>query len=110
MSEFNAEFWQWLRDKYPGAYEKWCLFYKKYTFKNAYYYDLEKFFDAQGIILFIEPEFYFNKILKSLAYIFRIIQENNIMVSKQYDNRTQAQLEAVKKAFEILNQQLENEK
>jgi len=132
MSEFNAEFWQEIKEKYPKGWNLFknfirmenCLtklnnklkvgvwFNDKYNYRNICYCDIEKFFDAQGIIILIIYCDY-DEAKNYQRFSFDIInkQTNNLLSDKNiyYDTHHESKLEAVKKAFEILNNQLENE-
>jgi hypothetical protein len=131
---FDGNFWKEIKEKYPKGYMKFYKYRKEFfdndkthgnedlgkltkpffeSIINSYCYcDLETFFDENGIIILIIYCDY-DEAKNYQRFSFDIInkQTNNLLSDKNiyYDTRPEAQLEAVKKAFEILNQQLENE-
>jgi hypothetical protein len=120
MSEFNAEFWRDIKEKYPKAYEKLAIFIsflKEIDTKDYYieeiicYCDIEKFFREQ-CDLFIEFKFMYDPHVLRFDYIIINMMNNKTVgkCDKEIVNYNEAKFEAVKKAFAILNDQLENEK
>jgi hypothetical protein len=96
--------WIRINDNYIRAYEK---FYndiiRKGKLGDICYCDLERFFDDNGIIIFINFYYYKNKFKFWIKYNI-----NDMVESSEFDVRLNAKLEAVKKAFEILEKQLKD--
>ena len=114
--------WKEIKEKYPKGYEKlvkhlekfYSDFYGEYRkisidetlhiesscdhdYRDICYCDLEKFFDEHGIIINVfYDNNYFEKYIKIDVNNYRKIYRNVL------DNRNEAKLKAVKKAFEIL--------
>ncbi len=114
---FDNKFWEEIKEKYPKAFEKF-LEYEKYVYDGhnfsydmrffasssivyVCYCDVEKWFDDIGIIIEI--------VIYEKGFNFRIYNNDyKLWIIKDWRvyTRQKAKLEAVKKAFEIKENQL----
>lgn len=112
--ESEKLFWKWLYKNRTGYEAKdEDILYIKRDVKDICYCDLEKFFDDNGIIIEIRliSGFWYGFIenQNKQNYISKIdnIKTNQIDCTRSYNSRQEAKRQAILKAFEILNNQLE---
>ncbi len=125
---FDNKFWEEIKINYPNAYKKFIIdFYKlEYYLTDSFdlneshfcYCDIEKWFDANGIIIIIDNDLTYQQNtgkVKLYGWIYRIIvieQEINNEIRNWYEIKTRpkAKLQAIPKAFEIMENQLKEQK
>jgi hypothetical protein len=101
MSEFNAEFWNEIKSKYLKSY-------KKFTKYISILKDIEvECYYLEEIICYCDIENFF---YQKAGLCLNFLMQGPINENETYENYIKYKLEAVKKAFEILNNQLENNK
>jgi hypothetical protein len=122
---FDAKFWGNVQTNYPKTYRELIIFNYSYLKdkrfdvdfhydifendrKDICYCDLEKFFDGLGIMLTIYVvEFYRQN---RFTFTYEIYTQKEVESSCiRYNSRSEAELAAVNKAFEIKEKQLETE-
>ncbi|MFA5297276.1 MAG: hypothetical protein WC389_03610 [Lutibacter sp.] len=125
---FDAKFWQEIKEQHPKGYfqflKKVCFFELKnineveisdngrfciniyngenVEIKDICYCDIEKFFDEQGIIFVIDIVGNSWHIKDYVNNYDRFSQKIKDVSMTFYKSRNEAQLEAAKKAFEIM--------
>jgi hypothetical protein len=116
---FDAKFWEEIKEKYPNGYKEFLLNGNndsennirkaESSINNFCYCDIETYFDGLGIKIYIYPYAFDKEIYKIFWNDFNgfyISKTNNIY----FNSRPEAKLAAVKKAFEILQNQLKEVK
>jgi hypothetical protein len=116
---FDNKFWEEIKTKYPKAYEHFIndnnIFNQtleefdgnncKFNFNDICYCDLEKFFDANEII--IET---MNICSEKWEWDISNYDRWLAQSKNHFKTRDEAKLEAVKKAFEIMENRLKEKK
>ena len=115
---FDRKFWQEIETNYPTAYKEFdyteaifdnhIIIISRDDYNNICYCDLEKFFDDNGIIIEITYWVEENDFTWSI-YRNQFMIEDNIDLNHN-KTRDEAKLQAVKKAFEIKENQLKEKK
>jgi hypothetical protein len=117
--------WKEIKEKYSNALEKYCkyfniyyyedfdtCFYEESEFKHndgsclilpvrKCYCDIEKFFDDNGVIITIDSAY-----MKQYWFVIETDQKIYNHEVDCYSSRQEAKEQAIKKAFEILEEQL----
>lgn len=104
--------WQEIKKKYPNIKEKFDMYFDYEKLDCDYCYcDIEKFFDDNEIIIL--PLYYLSRNPHDESWYddwgFEIITKNGIKIRiMNLKSRNESKLEAVKKAFEILEKKLKD--